>query len=173
MAIDELLSQADPAQRAARAASRATQGPRPLDIAQVQRMRAADAAAMNRVLAPSAAAPAQAPALDAPPPEPVAAGAADGASAASRLSRVRSMVNGGAGKLVTGLAVANSIGDAAQPDSTDRYAQRFGVSPVTGDGSAGDLAKYVGLRAGGFASDLGNNLLLGLPQQYLYRDGPR
>lgn len=78
-------------------------------------------------------------------------------------------------KLVKGnmaLATGGAIVDAAAPDSTARYAQRFGVSEPTGDGSFGDVAKFAALRAGGFASDLGNRALLGLPGM-LYRDNPQ
>ena len=70
------------------------------------------------------------------------------------------------------LAAGGAIADAAANDSTARYAQRFGVSEPTGDGSMGDMAKFALLRAGGFASDVGNNLLLGIPGNMFYRDRP-
>lgn len=101
--------------------------------------------------------------------------AADAAPVAGRLSGLasgaRALVNGGVGKLVAGGAVAQAVGDQMAPDSTTRYAQRFGVSEPTGDGSLGDIAKFVGLRVGGFASDLGNHLTGGLAGN-LYRDNP-
>lgn len=74
------------------------------------------------------------------------------------------------GKAWTGLSVANALADSAANDSTARYAQRFGVNEPTGDGSIGDMAKFAALRAGGFASDLGNNMLLGMPGKLFYRD---
>ena len=67
------------------------------------------------------------------------------------------------------LAVGSAIGSAMDDNSTARYAERFGVSEPTGDGSLGDIAKFTALRAGGFASDLGNNLTLGLAGN-LYAD---
>ena len=81
-------------------------------------------------------------------------------------SKIGSFVKGGAA-----LAAASSIADSAQADSTDRYAKRFGVAAPTGDGSIPDIAKFAALRAGGFASDLGNNLTMGAAGN-LYRDKP-
>lgn len=86
-------------------------------------------------------------------------------------SKALSFAKGAATKVAAPLAVAGAITDSAAPDSTDRYARRFGVSPPTGDGSVGDIAKFVGLRAGGFASDLGNKLTLGAAGNF-YRDKP-
>lgn len=102
------------------------------------------------------------------------------------LSGLRSMT-GAAGNTVRGVlnnskvsgmlkaggavAAAQAIGDSMQDDSTARYAKRFGVSEPTGDGSIGDIAKFAALRAGGFASDLGNNLTGGLAGK-LFRDNP-
>lgn len=83
----------------------------------------------------------------------------------------RAAVNGVAGKAVGGLAAGQAILDGMAPDSTERYAQRFGVDAPSGDGSIGDIAKFAALRAGGFASDLGNNLTLGLASK-LYTDTP-
>lgn len=60
------------------------------------------------------------------------------------------------------LAAGSAIGDSTAPDSTARYAKRFGVDEPTGDGSVGDILKFSALRAGGFASDLGNTLTGGL-----------
>lgn len=102
------------------------------------------------------------------------------------LSGLRSMT-GAAGNTVRGVlnsskvsgvlkaggavAAAQAIGDSMQDDSTARYAKRFGVSEPTGDGSVGDIAKFAALRAGGFASDLGNHLTGGLAGK-LFRDNP-
>jgi hypothetical protein len=82
----------------------------------------------------------------------------------------RTLLNGGMGRLMVGSAAVQAGVQSAEDDSTARYARRFGVSEPTGDGSAADIAKFVGLRAGGFASDLGNNLTGGLVGRALYRD---
>lgn len=76
---------------------------------------------------------------------------------------------GALGKVWTGGAVAGALADAAANDSTARYAQRFGVSEPTGDGSMGDMAKFAALRLGGFASDLGNNMTGGIAGKLFYR----
>lgn len=86
-------------------------------------------------------------------------------------SRALSMAKGVGTKVVAPLAAVSAIGDSAAEDSTARYAKRFGVSEPTGDGSMGDMLKFAGLRAGGFASDLGNTLTLGLAGK-MYRDRP-
>lgn len=103
------------------------------------------------------------------------AGAAADAAAPGLMARglgaARTLANGAMGKVVAGGAAAQAIGDSMADDSTDRYAKRFGVAPPTGDGSVGDIAKFVGLRAGGFASDLGNRLTMGLAGK-LYQDNP-
>ncbi len=83
--------------------------------------------------------------------------------------RMRTAINGTTGKGLHALAVAQSIADSAAEDSTARYAKRFGMDEPTGDGSAGDIAKFAALRGLGFASDLGNNLTMGLAGN-LYRD---
>lgn len=84
----------------------------------------------------------------------------------------KTSIVGGAARLAAPiLATGASINDATQEYSTARYAQRFGVSEPTGDGSVGDMAKFAALRAGGFASDLGNNLTLGAAGNF-YRDKP-
>lgn len=74
-----------------------------------------------------------------------------------------------AGKGGALLAAVPAIAAATDEDSTARYAERFGVDEPTGDGSLGDIAKFTALRAGGFASDLGSSLTLGLADG-LYRD---
>jgi len=101
-----------------------------------------------------------------------AGGAAEAASGGSGLVQgARALINGALGKVVAGGAAVQSIGDSMAGDSTDRYAKRFGVAAPVGDGSAGDIARFVGLRAGGFASDLANNLTFGLAGK-LYNDNP-
>lgn len=67
------------------------------------------------------------------------------------------------------LAAIPALINAYDPDSTARYAERFGVSEPTGDGSLGDIAKFAALRAGGFASDVGSAMTFGLADG-LYRD---
>lgn len=74
-------------------------------------------------------------------------------------------------KVAAPLAALAAIDNSAADDSTARYAKRFGVSEPTGDGSAGDILKFAGLRAGGFASDLGNQLTFGAAGK-LYSDKP-
>lgn len=78
--------------------------------------------------------------------------------AGQAVNRATSGLRGTAPLLVAGGTVG-AIQDAQADDSTARYAKRFGVSEPTGDGSIGDMAKFAGLRAGGFASDLGANIL--------------
>ena len=83
--------------------------------------------------------------------------------------RVRSTVNGTTGKGVGALAVIPALAESAAKDSTARYAKRFGMDEPTGDGSVGDILKFAALRGLGFASDLGNNLTMGLAGN-LYQD---
>ena len=83
--------------------------------------------------------------------------------------RVRSTVNGKTGKGVGALAVIPALAESAAEDSTARYAKRFGMDEPTGDGSAGDILKFAAQRGLGFASDLGNNLTMGLAGN-LYQD---
>lgn len=83
--------------------------------------------------------------------------------------RVRSAVNGKAGKGFGVMAAIPATVESAADDSTARYAQRFGMDEPTGDGSAGDILKFTALRALGFASDLGNALTMGQAGN-LYRD---
>ena len=98
------------------------------------------------------------------------------------VNRIRGVVNGTRGGIVGktlskaapvagALATGDALADSAAQDSTARYAERFGVSEPTGDGSAGDIAKFALLRAGGFASDLGNKLTGGIAGRF-YRDRP-
>ncbi|MGE3777269.1 MAG: hypothetical protein AB7F89_08805 [Pirellulaceae bacterium] len=74
-------------------------------------------------------------------------------------------------RLLPALSAGNAFLDQFDDDALPRYAERFGVLPPSGDGSFGDLAKSVALRAGGFASDLGSGLTMGLASR-LYRDRP-
>lgn len=69
------------------------------------------------------------------------------------------------------MAAGGAIASGMEDDSTARYAKRFGVSEPTGSGSIGDISKFTALRAGGFASDLANNLTMGAAGN-LYRDKP-
>jgi hypothetical protein len=138
---------------------------------QLAKSRAADSvAARDSMLGNPPPAP-QAPNIESPQPTTRAA------AIQSRVGRVINTMRGGAnsmlGKIGGGLAAVSAIGDSAQDDSTARYAQRFGVSEPTGDGSLGDVAKFAALRAGGFASDLGNNMTGGLAGRFLYRDSPQ
>lgn len=96
----------------------------------------------------------------------------------SRMMKARAFANGGGstlGKLGARLGAAGAVGsaliDSTEEDSTKRYAERFGVDEPTGDGSFADMAKFAGLRAGGFASDLGSAVSFGLADK-LYRDTP-
>lgn len=82
-------------------------------------------------------------------------------------SRALRLAKGVGTKVIAPLAVASAIGDSMDQDSTARYAKRFGVAEPTGDGSVGDILKFAGLRAGGFASDLGKGIA-----GKLYRDNP-
>ncbi len=107
---------------------------------------------------------------------PIGAGApAPAAGVPSRMAgmagKARTLANGALGKVVVGAAAAQAVGDSMAEDSTARFAKRFGVAEPTGDGSLGDIAKFAGIRAGGFASDLGNRLTGGLAGK-LYADNP-
>lgn len=78
-------------------------------------------------------------------------------------------VGGGLKTALTSPIAAAAAGGMAAYDGfntdTEAYAKRFGMED-TEPGVGRDL----GLRALGVASDLGNNLLLGLPGKYLFRD---
>lgn len=65
---------------------------------------------------------------------------------------------GVAKRAVPAVATAQGIGDQIAPDATERFARRFNVSEPTGDGSLSDMTRFAALRAGGFASDLAENL---------------
>lgn len=120
----------------------------------------------------SARAPAllPAPTTATPPRTEVYGGPADVVKPPGAASKLRSALNsGGVGKLgVLGMA-ANAVAGGMEGDSTKRYAERFGISEPVGDGSAGDIAKFAGIRALGAASDMGSALTGGLSDS-LYRD---
>ena len=79
-------------------------------------------------------------------------------NAASKLSSF-------AGGLAAPLTLGATAGQAALTDTED-YAKRFGL-----ENTQPGLARDIGIRALGAASDLGNTLALGLPKTFLYRDG--
>lgn len=113
-----------------------------------------------------------------PPPAPSAPAAPTAAAAEGAATQAPSFMKRalkGVGKVAAGTAVTGAtigaIADSAAPDATARYAERFGTTEPTGDGSMQDMLKFAALRAGGFASDLGNNLTGGLAGK-LYRDQP-
>lgn len=122
--------------------------------------------------ASSARAPAllPAPTTGTPPRVEVYGGPADVVKPPGAASKLRSTLNsGGVGKLgVLGMA-ANAVAGGMEEDSTKQYAKRFGISEPVGDGSAGDIAKFAGIRALGAASDMGSALTFGLSDS-LYRD---
>ena len=70
------------------------------------------------------------------------------------------------GLLKKGYAVGSTVDALAKNYKTDteRYMTRFGIDKdaIKGDGSFKDFAKFAGVRALGFASDLGDSLTLGL-----------
>lgn len=127
--------------------------------------------------APATPPPAAPPAAGAPPAgaPPAAAttppAAAKPAGIVGRSRGALSRAGGAVAKVAAPLAVGAAIAESAEQDSTARYAERFNVSEPTGDGSMGDMLKFAALRAGGFASDLGNTLTGGLAGK-LYRDKP-
>ena len=94
------------------------------------------------------------------PQAPSRISAAGGAirNAASKLSSF-------AGGLAAPLTLGATAGQAALTDTED-YAKRFGL-----ENTQPGLARDLGIRALGAASDLGNTLALGLPKAFLYRDG--
>jgi hypothetical protein len=65
------------------------------------------------------------------------------------------------GKVAAPALALSAAADSTAPDSTARYAKRFGMDEPTGNGSFGDVAKFAGLRTLGYASDLGNALTFG------------
>lgn len=73
---------------------------------------------------------------------------------------------GRAVKVAAPLAAFGAIAPSTDADSTARYAKRFGMSEPTGDSSVGDIAKFAGLRALGYASDLGSMMTGGLADRF-------
>lgn len=106
-------------------------------------------------------------------PKPAASvtSAGEAAPDVAKMGRLRGLANGTLAKLGAAAVTGQAIHDSMADDSTARYAKRFGVSEPTGDGSIGDMAKFALLRAGGFASDLGNRLTGGLAGEF-YQDHP-
>lgn len=92
--------------------------------------------------------------------------AGEGASAGGKAGRALNVL----GRAAAAAAMLDAVRGSLEPDSTERYAERFGMSPPTGDGSVKDIAKFAALRTLGYASDLGDNLTGGLAGKYLYRD---
>lgn len=73
------------------------------------------------------------------------------------------------GRAYAPLAGVAAVSDSFEPDSTARYAKRFGMDEPTGDYSAGDIARFTALRGLGFASDLANAMTFGAAGT-LFRD---
>ena len=91
------------------------------------------------------------------------------------IDKSREKVNFGGSKLAKAGAITSAVSAIApsmDEDSTARYAERFGVSEPTGDGSFGDIAKFAALRAGGYATDLASTMSLGLVDG-MYRDNQK
>lgn len=89
-----------------------------------------------------------------------------------KLSQFGSKAANVLGSVAAGATMLNATRGSMEADSTARYAKRFGMNEPTGDGSAGDIAKFAALRTLGYASDLGNDLTFGLAGKYLYQDKP-
>ncbi|MDG9927403.1 MULTISPECIES: hypothetical protein [unclassified Pseudomonas] len=83
-------------------------------------------------------------------------------------SGARNFVNK-AGKGGAVLSAVPGIINAMDDDSTATYAKRLGLDEPTGDGSAGDIAKFAALRGLGFATDVGSAMTFGLADK-LYQD---
>lgn len=112
----------------------------------------------------------------APPPPAGSVPATPAAPAPGDRPSLRQRAQKGvAPKLLATAGVAKTIRDATDPDSTARFARRFGVSEPTGDRSLGDILKFAALRAGGAASDFGANVagtasqLVGGPEDIVSR----
>lgn len=69
------------------------------------------------------------------------------------------------GKVAAPLTLGTSAVDGLSTDTED-YARRFGL-----ENTEPGVARDLGVRALGVASDVGNNLTFGLAKKYLYRDG--
>lgn len=100
------------------------------------------------------------------------ANAQNGGAASQRgrglIGKARKTV-GRVGPVGAALAAVPAIAAATDEDSTATYARRFGLDEPTGDGSAGDIARFAALRGLGFASDVGSAMTFGLADS-LYRD---
>jgi hypothetical protein len=109
----------------------------------------------------------RAPSVSAPTPAPVAPTTTPAAPGALRngIATARGAVNSTMGKAGVLGAAAMGIKDAFGTD-TETYARRFGL-----ENTQPGVLRDVGVRALGVASDLGNNLALGLPKQFMFRDG--
>lgn len=97
-----------------------------------------------------------------PPPPPPAA------SAPGKVAQVRARVNGPTAKGGGALAVGSALLDNATTD-TEAYAKRFGIDVPTDDSFSAKAAN-LGVRALGFASDLGDAMTFGQAGKYLFRD---
>ena len=110
-----------------------------------------------------AAAPAPAPA-GAPAPAPQGAGYRAGAA----LGRAAAPLLKAAGSVAMPAVLASTAGTVGDTPTSD-YETRFGFSPNTTEGVRG-LARDVGVRALGAASDVGDALTFGLAGKHLYAD---
>lgn len=85
---------------------------------------------------------------------------------------VRRAINSKTGRAGAALAVGSALLDQTDEDADSRYAKRFGWEEYPAgstEPSVGGYAQYLGKRALGFASDLGDKLTMGLAGK-LYRD---
>ncbi|NKF21568.1 hypothetical protein [Solimonas marina] len=160
MAIDDLLYQQDPAQRAARAAATPRPAIDPRAASQVSRMRAADSAAAQATLDAQRAPPVRTPTGATQGIEDGVRSFGDSASRVARspavgaTSRAASLARGAALSALPSIAIGSSIGSFARP--TEDYYNRFGLDPRTvGQNGFKDLAA----RTGGVISDLGASVL--------------
>lgn len=100
------------------------------------------------------------------PAQPTAQGAAYRAgSAVGRLGAVAGKALGAIAAPAALASTATAVGETP----TEAYEKRFGFGPNNNDGLGG-LARDVGVRALGAASDLGDAMTLGLAGKYLYAD---
>ena len=109
----------------------------------------------------AAAAPAGAPA-------PAAAPQGAGYRAGAALGRAAAPLLKAAGSVAMPAVLAGTAGTVGDTPTSD-YESRFGFSPNTTEGVRG-LARDVGVRALGAASDLGDALTFGLAGKHLYAD---
>lgn len=117
------------------------------------------------------ASPAAAPAMGATAPAaPTAAAAPQGPGyrAGAALGRAAAPVLKAAGAVALPATLAGTASATGETPTSD-YEKRFGLGLNTYDG-VGGLARDVGVRALGAASDLGDALTLGMAGKYLYAD---